>query len=287
MKKLIAIDLDGTLLSSNLDISVENITAIQKAQEAGHIVMICSGRAPEDIQKVLINTPLQCPLAGSNGTVVIVDGEKLSEVSIAKESVRTIANVLESNKSPFKLYTNKGIYVQKHFSTRISNVLENDQKLTEHFTEKEIKFMTETPVESETVTLFEEIEEVLQVENIAVQKFFISTFVGKEELTSTLSNQLEDISITTSGPYNIEIMDRSGHKGNGLKVIAEHYQIDIENTVAIGDNFNDVPMLKLAGLSIAMGNGDPTVKEMADQITLTNDQHGVAVAIKKYVLNQS
>ncbi len=285
MKKLIAIDLDGTLLSSNLDISNENIRAIQKAQEAGHIVMICSGRAPEDIDKVVHNTPLECPVAGSNGTAVIVDGTKISEISIAVESVRTIASLLERDEFPYKLYTNKGIFVERNFSSRIAKVLNNDQSLAEHFTEKEIKFMTETPVESDAVKLFENIEEVLQLEGIAIQKFFIATFVGKEELTSTLSSQLEGISITTSGPYNIEIMDLNGHKGNGLKVVAEHYQIPIENTVAIGDNFNDVPMLELAGVSVAMGNGDPTVKEMADHVTLTNDEHGVAAAIEKYVLN--
>jgi hydroxymethylpyrimidine pyrophosphatase-like HAD family hydrolase len=82
-------------------------------------------------------------------------------------------------------------------------------------------------------------------------------------------------------------MDTNGHKGNGIRVMAEYFNIPIENTVAIGDNFNDVPMLKTAGLSIAMENGDPAVKEIADVVTLTNNEHGVAHAIEKYVLANS
>jgi hydroxymethylpyrimidine pyrophosphatase-like HAD family hydrolase len=69
--------------------------------------------------------------------------------------------------------------------------------------------------------------------------------------------------------------------------MAEYYNIPIENTVAIGDNFNDVPMLEVAGLSVAMGNADPSVKEIADVVTLTNNEHGVAHAIEKYVLTNN
>ncbi len=72
----------------------KNVQAIQKAQDAGHIVMICSGRAPEDIKNVLAKTPLSCPLAGSNGTMVVADGKLLSQISINKENVNTVAQIL-------------------------------------------------------------------------------------------------------------------------------------------------------------------------------------------------
>lgn len=283
MKKLIAIDLDGTLLSSNIEISKENIQAIQKAQEAGHIVMICSGRAPEDIKTVIDQTPLQCPVAGSNGTMVIADGKLLSQVSINKEKVDNVAAILNEKQFPFKLYTSEGIYVAKTWADRMLAFLEKNPEVSKGLTPKEYKFMTEQPKESDSIKLFEQIDDVLNKENIAIQKFFIPTISGKAELIATLK-EIEDISITTSGPFNIEIMDVNGHKGNGVKVMAEYFGIPIENTVAIGDNFNDVPMLEVAGLSIAMGNADPTVKDLADVVTLTNNEHGVAHAIEKYVL---
>ena len=71
-----------------------------------------------------------------------------------------------------------------------------------------------------------------------------------------------DIMVTASAPTNLEIMDKNGHKGNGLKQMAAHFNIPIEDTVAIGDNFNDVPMLEAAGLSVAMGNAKEDVKTM-------------------------
>lgn len=286
MKKLIAIDLDGTLLSSNIDISEENIQAIQNAQQAGHIVMICSGRAPEDIKTVIEKTPLQCPVAGSNGTMVLADGKLLSQISINKENVKSVASILNEKEFPFKIYTSKGIFVASSWTERMLAFLEQNQEISNGLSPKEYKLMTEQPKETDSIKIFDQIEDVLNIENIAIQKFFIPTITGKTELISTL-NDIEGISITTSGPFNIEIMDTNGHKGNGVQVMAEYYNIPIENTVAIGDNFNDVPMLEVAGLSVAMGNADPAVKEIADVVTLTNNEHGVAHAIEKYVLTNS
>ncbi|MGM7719258.1 Cof-type HAD-IIB family hydrolase [Metabacillus sp. Hm71] len=285
MKKLIAIDLDGTLLSSNIEISNENVEAIQKAQQAGHVVMICSGRAPEDIKQLIDQTPLDCPVAGSNGTKVLADGKLLSQISIDKEHVKKVAAILNEKKYPFKLYTSHGILVASTWTERMLAFLEQNQEFSKGLTPKEYKFLTEQPKETDTIKVFDEIEEVLKIEEIAIQKFFIPTISGKDELIATLK-AIEGISITTSGPFNIEIMDTNGHKGNGIKVMAEYFNIPIENTVAIGDNFNDVPMLEAAGLSIAMGNADPTVKDIADVVTLTNNEHGVAHAIETYVLEK-
>lgn len=114
MKKLIAIDLDGTLLSSNIDISAENIQAIQTAQQEGHIVMICSGRAPEDIKTVIDKTPLQCPVAGSNGTMVIADGKLLSQISINKDIVKNVAEVLNQKNIHLKFIVIKGFLLLLH-----------------------------------------------------------------------------------------------------------------------------------------------------------------------------
>ncbi len=284
MKKLIAIDLDGTLLSSNIDISSENIQAIQAAQDAGHIVMICSGRAPEDIKTVIEKTPLQCPVAGSNGTMVIADGKLLSQISIEKETVKSVATILNQKEYPFKIYSSRGIFVASTWSERMLSFLEKNKDVMNHLTEKEYKLMTEQPKETDSIKLFDDLEDILKIEDIAIQKFFIPTISGKEDLIATLK-EIDGISITTSGPFNIEIMDTNGHKGNGIRVMAEYFNIPIEDTVAIGDNFNDIPMLEAAGLSVAMGNGDPAIKEMADVVTLTNNEHGVAHAIDKYVLN--
>jgi Cof subfamily protein (haloacid dehalogenase superfamily) len=119
-----------------------------------------------------------------------------------------------------------------------------------------------------------------------IQKFFILTLnrQKKSELTAYLSN-ISGVATTSSGQMNIEVMDVNGNKGNALKIMAEYYGISLADTVAIGDNFNDIPMLKVAGFSIAMGNADPAVKQLCNFVTLSNAENGVSYAIDKFILN--
>lgn len=286
MKKLIAIDLDGTLLSSKYKVSEENLQAIHHAQQEGHIVIICSGRAPEDIVALLKTIGLNCPVAGSNGTVVIVDGKEISNISMDQQAVLKAAQLLDKGKHPYRIYTNYGVFIEATWAERFFEILEKHKEVKQEMSIFEYKMLTEKPIETDTLKIFHHIDELLSIKNIKVQKFFIPTLIqsSKEQLISDLK-KIQGIAITSSGPTNIEIMDLSGNKSNGIKTMAKHFHIPLEHTIAIGDNFNDVPMMEIAGLSIAMENGDPKVKELCDVVTLTNDEHGVAHAIKQYVLN--
>ncbi|MBS2969229.1 HAD family phosphatase [Metabacillus sp. KIGAM252] len=281
--KLIAIDLDGTLLSSQLKISDVNRKAILKAQEKHH-VMICSGRAPEDIQAVLKEFDLQCDLAGSNGTVVYSKGKLLSRVSISEGAVRESAALLDQKNVPYKIYTSEGIYVLNSWAERTTAALKAMDG-RHSISESEYKRITEQPKADGAVKLFDSVEDLLSMEGLSIQKFFILTLDQglKEELLPALES-IDGIAPTSSGPNNIEIMNPDGHKGQGLRIMASHLGIKMEDTVAIGDNFNDVPMMEAAGLSIAMGNADPDVKKLCDRETVSNNDDGVAHAIMNVIM---
>src|SRR3954451_16748667 len=103
--KLIAIDLDGTLLSLENNITNENLQALEKAQNEVHIIMICSGSAPEDIEQILKKYDFSCPIAGSNGTLVQVEGKLLANVSMNTENVAQIADKLDEERIPYRIYT--------------------------------------------------------------------------------------------------------------------------------------------------------------------------------------
>ncbi|MBT2658500.1 HAD family phosphatase [Bacillus sp. ISL-18] len=283
--KLIAIDLDGTLLSLENYITNENLQALEKAQNEGHIIMICSGRAPEDIEQILKKCDFSCPIAGSNGTLVQAEGKLLANVSMNMENVSQIADKLDEDRIPYRIYTNKGIFVPSDWSERVALTLEG--KRMEGMSENLYKRITEQPQKSDLLNYIDNYQELMDMKDLSVQKFFVPIFDGekKTELTIHL-NGISGIITTSSGPWNIEIMDQNGNKGNGLKKVAEYYGIPTEDTVAIGDNFNDVPMLEAAGLSIAMGNADPTVKELCDAVTLSNAENGVAYAFEHFILNQ-
>jgi Cof subfamily protein (haloacid dehalogenase superfamily) len=285
--KLIAIDMDGTLLSQHLHISEENLAAIRAAQEQGNIVMICSGRAKEDILQLLQRYNLSCPVGASNGAVVYADGKVLKEAHIQTQAVFQVIEQLEKEQFPYKLYTNKGIYVPSSWRERVIKDFETSNAEKLEFSIEDLDRVTEKQVKDNIITFFDDYNALLASEDLHIEKFFILTLddTRRENLLKSLQT-VSTIMITASGPTNLEVMDENGHKGNGLKVMAEYFEIPLKDTVAMGDNFNDVPMLQTAGFSIAMANAEDEVKEMCDAVTLTNEEHGVAYAINKYILNK-
>ncbi|EEL52445.1 Cof-type HAD-IIB family hydrolase [Bacillus cereus] len=285
--KLIALDMDGTLLSSNLEISKENLQAIRTAQAAGHIVMICSGRAKEDALKLLEEYRLSIPVGASNGAIVYVDGKVINARCLQNDKVYKLAKLLESEGFPYKLYTNKGVYAPSTWQEKVMHAFEENKHALEVSLE-ELERITEKQKKANLITDFKKIEDVVDNPELEVSKFFILTFNAehRSQLLHVLQKDTE-IMVTASAPTNLEIMDKHGHKGNGLQEMASYFNIPIQDTIAIGDNFNDVPMLEVAGLSVAMGNAEEDVKKLCDVVTLTNDEHGVAHAIEQYVLQPS
>ncbi|WP_459503392.1 Cof-type HAD-IIB family hydrolase [Bacillus sp. C1] len=284
--KLIALDMDGTLLSSNLEISKENLQAIRDAKAAGHIVMICSGRAKEDVLKLLEEYELSLPVGASNGAIVYVDGKVINARCLQTDKVYKLAKLLEYEGFPYKLYTNNGVYSPYNWKEQVMQAFKENENALD-VTMEELERITEKQKKSNLITDYQKIEDVVNNPDLEISKFFISTF--NDEQRSQLLQSLqedEEIMVTASAPTNLEIMDKHGHKGNGLQEMASYFNIPIQNTIAIGDNFNDVPMLEVAGLSVAMGNAEEEVKKLCDVVTLTNNEHGVAHAIEQYVLKQ-
>ena len=97
------------------------------------------------------------------------------------------------------------------------------------------------------------------------------------------ANIYQQYSILRSAPYFIEILNTNVNKGNAVQKIAEHLKITPEKIMCIGDQDNDLAMLQYAGLGVAMGNAPEEIKKVAKFITLSNKEHGVAVAINKFI----
>ncbi|MCP8971260.1 Cof-type HAD-IIB family hydrolase [Ectobacillus ponti] len=286
--KLIAIDMDGTLLNGHLEISEENLAAIAKAKAGGHIPMICSGRAKDDVQQVLDRYSLQVPIGASNGAVVYADGRLLQALYISKETAGHIAETLEGEHLPFKLYTNKGIRSPHNWKEKVFAAYQVSSPAEHGFTIEDLERITEHQMKSNVITFFTDVRDLLAEPDLEIEKFFIFTLDATQRaIVLQKLEQMAGITVTASGPTNLEIMHIDGHKGTGLRAMAKHLGIAMEDTVAIGDNFNDVPMLQAAGFSIAMGNAEQAVKDLCDAVTLTNAEHGVAHALEKYILQEA
>lgn len=283
--KLIAIDLDGTLLSHNKGVSQANIQAIKDATAQEHVVMICSGRAHEDVLSFQKENDLSLPFGGSNGAVVYADDRIIHSTPMSIQDAKAAFTYLEAEKFPFKIYTNIGIFSMDDFIERsksaLASVPEKEAVFGAHL---ELLIEHQKKVPGISYTSFEDIE---NTENLEIYKFFTFTpQPEKKEALISFMETIESLASTSSGPDNVEVMNVNAHKGSGVKQMADYYNIPMEDTVAIGDNFNDVPMLEVAGLSIAMENAEDEVKALCDVTTLTNEEDGVAYAIRKYVLNE-
>ncbi|MGJ7913232.1 Cof-type HAD-IIB family hydrolase [Neobacillus sp. LXY-1] len=282
--KLIALDLDGTTLNSNKEISEETLQAIKKAQEKGHIVMALSGRSVKSIHGHLEKYNIKCPIGASNGTILFADGKLLESISLTTSQIKKIAFELEKEWVPYNFTTDKESFAPRNWGDRLEKVLSSGRVPSEYFENAHYKMFTTHP----TVyghTMFDQVEEIITKEELSILKFLNVALdpEQKQRLHQSLET-IEGIHVASSSPFNLEVTHINGNKGNGLKIMARHFGIPLANTIAIGDERNDIPMFHAAGLSIAMGNAEDEVKEHSDIVTLTNDEHGVAYAFEKYIL---
>ncbi|WP_416829367.1 Cof-type HAD-IIB family hydrolase [Ectobacillus polymachus] len=284
--KLISIDMDGTLLSKDLTISPQNIDAIKKAQAEGHIVMICSGRTKYSILKILNEYSIRCPIGASNGSIAFVDDQVIEANYLPKQTVSELTRFLEAGSFPYKLYTNKGVYVPNTWKERVMKAYKEGSYPDRKMTIEDLERVTVQELKATYYHLFDDVTTILADNSTHMEKIFLLTLEQdkRKQLVQDIQ-QITDITVTSSAPSNLEITTEHGNKGTALQAIANHFHIPMDQTIAIGDNFNDVPMMKAAGFSIAMGNAEEEVKEICDTVTLTNNESGVAHAVHKYVLH--
>lgn len=279
--KLIAIDLDGTLLGEDGKISEVNQEAIRQRQANGDIVAFCSGRSLHDMKEIAAAANLDVPLICANGSLTSVNDEIIRSQILTSDKLIEIMEKVSEAELYFEVYTNKGVYVQK-----------DKQPILEE--EKETLF--DTPEEKESA------EQIIQIQNMQYgmvevddyleagvtelepYKVFILSFRRQElEKLAEVLEDREDIYVTTSGYQKLDVAHPDASKGDALKSLAEYYQIPSERTVCIGDNYNDISMFEYAGTAVAMQNAEPEVKEYADHITRSNEENGVGYALNEII----
>ncbi len=264
---LIALDIDGTLTTRRGIIHPDNAAAVRDAQRAGVIVSIASGRSPGNIFLMLREAGLVCPLITVNGAQCT--DEALNTFALHPMAPGTAAAVSD-------LLFSRGV---RFFMMGDGFVCTSDETMRHHselqfgerLTELGHRFFRGPAV----------LEKLARTENIL--KFFVPETPGLDRIRSALK-ALPGIDVTRSGPNNIEILPHGVDKAVGIRDMAGKYGIPAENVMAVGDEENDIPMLDAAGWPVAMGNAAEEVKRHARFVTLTNDEAGVAAAIRRLVL---
>jgi len=249
--RLIAIDMDGTLLDEDCQIPKENIRAMNEAAEAGACLAIVSGRVPEDISYFMSDAGfMDCFVLGLNGGYWLdkPHGEAIFTQYMEDGDVEQCIKILEAERVTYSTFGRSHVAISRQFTTG----RELDHWGT-HLKRKGHLLYTYG------------MDGIMQQRALGTNKI---VYIDREDTArlARIREQIEKIpgvEVTSSWINNIEIMPRGVHKGTALSALAKKLHIDVAQVMAIGDNDNDIPMLAWAGFGVAMGNASNGAKAAA------------------------
>lgn len=287
MVKMIAIDMDGTLLTPEHSITPRTILAINKALEQGIQVVIATGRAFYEAYGIVREYDLNIPYICLNGAQIRSEQHEIVEnYPMNDELISKVTDVFRSEDVFYQVYTDKAIY-----TTSIERDIDIFIELAEQSggnpdVEKIRRLMRERMAKT-SLKEVDNYREIYEREDEHVLKFLAASS-NKPKLVRTKSylNEIDQLAVSSSSYGNIEITRKGAQKGIALEKMAEELNVELKDTMAIGDNLNDISMLKRAGTAVAMGNATSEVKAIADVVTGTNIEDGVATAIENVLNNE-
>ncbi|WP_035445593.1 Cof-type HAD-IIB family hydrolase [Atopococcus tabaci] len=289
MLKLIASDMDGTLLNEKMAISETNAQAIQKAQQEGIHFIVATGRGYEQAVPLLEEVGLSCPIIALNGAQLFDESGKLIySRGIEKQQVRDLLAMIDAIGAHGEIMTTSGIFSDNR-EKRLESIGQMLMELNPNVTFEEALEYSRERLEELHISFVNNYEEILQQDDVAVLK--VSAFhrdgeVILEPLQAAIESEHTDLSVTSSHFSNLEINHASAQKGIALEEYAKTLGIEAEEVLAIGDNINDLSMLEWAGYSFAVDNARIEAKRAARYHTSSNVENGVAEAISRVMQNQ-
>lgn len=281
--KLIATDLDGTLLNSKHQVSSENENALRQAQRVGIEVVVSTGRAYFDVVSIFEPLGIKTWVISANGAVIHdPDGRLYHSETIDKKRAYDILSWLQSENYYYEVFTDSAIYTPQNgrqlLDVELDRVKSANPKadLSVLMQAAEVQYSQSGFAYIDT---FQELfEEDKQIDFYNILGF--SFFKDKLEAGWQRYQEDKDLTLVSSADHNFELSSKKASKGQALERLAKRLNIPMNETVAVGDSLNDRSMLEAAGKGVAMGNAREDIKAIADAVTLTNDEHGVAHMIR-------
>lgn len=247
--KLLALDMDGTLLDEHQRISDENREWMMKALDAGITVILATGRGVQNVYPYTDELKLNTPIVSVNGSEVWrAPRDLLTRHLLSVDSIRWMREMAARYDSWFWSYAVEGLF-------RKDDWLSNDMDREDLSRYRWLKFGFHTENDENRQAIYE----ALQAEGI--------------------------YEITNSSPYNWEVNPKGVSKASGIREVCELLGITMSEVVAMGDSLNDMAMIREAGLGVAMGNAQQALKDAADLVTVTNRENAVAKIIRELVLD--
>ncbi len=267
MIKLIALDIDQTLLNSQSKITKDTKIALQRALQEGIKIVLCSGRPLAGVSPFLkelgVSGDEQYVITYNGALIETVSGKIISKQILTNADYRRIVKYVEAHDMQYYvLDDNSNVYTSNHDINRIAVV---------QAWENSAGIFVRTP---------DELPADFEIPKAAI--------VGEKETLDGFEKQLKqefsnDYYVVRAADNFLEVMHQNVNKGSGLTQLTELLNIKPEEVMAFGDEQNDLPMFKFAGTAVCMGNGSDLAKENADYVTDTNDNDGIAKALDKFI----
>lgn len=266
--KLVAIDLDDTLLDSGLSISGPCKTSIRAARKNGVIITLATGRMYSSALPYALQLGVDVPLITYQGA--LVKNSQTQQVLYYQPLDPDLAVEL------MEYFQAAGVHYHSYFDDRLC---------LESFSEEGMDYAQLAGVEPVIVSSLMDAcrqgQEALKI--MAVDRDQERLLAMEKELKQIYGSSLN---ITRSKPYYLEIMNPKANKAQALKLLAEHFGIEQREVMALGDSYNDLEMIQWAGLGVAMGNAPAEVKRVADYVTASNEDNGVAEALQIWIIGK-
>jgi len=261
--RLIAIDVDDTLLTDDLEVTEGTKRALAAAVAQGCVVTLATGRMYPSAVKIATPLGLNVPIITYQGALIknLIDGEVLYERPVPEDVALEVVAFAEE----------KGLHLQAYENDRLIALEDNDKA-------KAYSALTNVPYEVQS-----------DFRAIAKRGTTKLLMIDEPEALDALIPELRDrlgarAHVTKSKPHYLEVVHPEATKGHALLHLAAHYGIPREETIAVGDSWNDHEMIESAGLGVAMGNAVESLKAVADYVTATNNEEGVREVVEKFIL---
>ena len=261
--RMIAIDLDDSLLNDDLGISEKNKRAVRYAVDHGVLVVIATGRMLRSAIPYVEYLDISSPVITYQGALIAdsLTRDILMHIPVDLDYAREIISECHNNNIHLQVFVNDMYFYEK--DNAYSDIYRRVSGIEGEAVGPLRDFLTNQPTK---LVIVDEPENILKW-----QEYFREKYKGRLEVVVSKSNYLEFTNLEAT-------------KGNALKFLAVKHGIKREEIIAIGDSYNDIHMLKYAGLGVAMGNASEVVKSQADYITYTNNDDGVAHAVERFIM---
>lgn len=260
--KLVAVDMDGTLLDNSLKISERTLDMISRLKKMGVPFVISTGRSKAEIDKYRKQINYDCPIITSNGAIIFGEDWKkvLYHKPLEKIDVKKIFDFAMCQKSSLCFWDKNNLWTTDLsqmvcYYGNLHNVIPQIVDIDNYLIENDVNNLVFCDKEDKIEDLFQKVS----------------------------SQKVSEANFVMTCPTLLEFFNKEVSKGSGLKIVCDYLGVDLKDVLAIGDSNNDIDFVKNAGLGVAMGNATEKVKSVASYVTSTNEEEGVAKAVEKFL----